>query len=200
MTYLLQGTKKQLRVISKSCDIYARALMGQVDILFDLLPIKKDADYTLVNRVKNILRELLPTILTQGVNGFGSSLGVSSPELDEDGRIAVDVYHVVRHHLAWEQAIADGLVKSTTDQRKLPEMIYVDYDKPFHWGEEPLVEVTTNVIHCVVQQFSLEDGCTGEDIETLKLFTSKKKAMAYKEELEAADPTCTLQYLTLPVA
>lgn len=136
-------SKVELQVIMRACDVYARTLMGQVDMSIDNLPLKKGVDYSKVWTMKRFLQPMMSQVLIHGVDGWSSSLGVGSPDLHPNSNIAVDIYHVIRHKLSWESAVDRGIVESESSPRKWPEMLYVSYDDPFHWGSEPLCTLTS---------------------------------------------------------
>ena len=138
--YTLKVSKKQAEVISRACDVYARLLMGQMDEAFDCIPLKKDVDYTRLWEIKRSLQVMLPEILIHDIDGFSSSLGVCSPELDENSNIAVDIHQVIRYELSMEKALEDGVI-SSKEERKWPEMMTVNYDKPHKWSDEKLAVI-----------------------------------------------------------
>jgi hypothetical protein len=139
--YNLKITKKQAEVISAACDVYSRLMMGQINEAFDILPLKKNVSYGRLWEIKETVRDMLPDVLVHGIDGNNSSLGVGSPDLNSNANIAVDIHQVIRHKISWENAVEEGLVESENSPRKWVDgMIGVNYDTPFHWGTEPLVE------------------------------------------------------------
>lgn len=135
-------TEREIQVISEACDLYARLLMGQFNVIFDNLPLKGGVDYGKVWEIRDGVTKLLRSILIHGIDGWASSLGVGSPDLHPNANIAVDIHHVIRHKLSWERAVENGVVDSESSQRNWPEMMFVSYDNPFHWGAEPLCRLT----------------------------------------------------------
>lgn len=129
---------EESQILSRACDVYARTLMGQFNESMDNLPMKKGADYGKFWQIKDFVRTLLPGVLIHGIDGWASSLGVGSPDLNPKSNIAVDIHQVIRHRLAWDRAVKDKIVESVDSPRKWPQMIQVFYDTPFHWGSEPL--------------------------------------------------------------
>jgi hypothetical protein len=135
-------TEKEIQVISKACDLYSRLLMGQFNVIFDNLPLRREVDYGKIWEIRDGVTKLLREVLIHGIDGWASSLGVGSPDLHPNANIAVDIHHVIRHKLSWERAVENGVVDSESSQRKWPEMMFVSYDNPFHWGTEPLCLLT----------------------------------------------------------
>lgn len=131
-------TEKEIQVISESCDLYARLLMGQFNVIFDNLPLKEEVGYDRVWEIRDSVTKLLSEILIHRIDGWASSLGVGSPDLHPNSNIALDIHQVIRHKLSWERAVENGVVESENSERKWPEMMFVCYDEPFHWGTEPL--------------------------------------------------------------
>jgi hypothetical protein len=74
-----------------------------------------------------------------GVDGWRSSLsflGGATPELS---KIAWDLHQVLRRRLAWDRAVAEGLVASADAPRRCPEMMQVSYDDaPLRASSQPL--------------------------------------------------------------
>ena len=52
-----------------------------------------------------------------------------------------DLYEVIRHKLSWERAVEKGIIESEDSPRNFTEMMTVNYDKPFMWGNEPLAKI-----------------------------------------------------------
>ena len=57
----------------------------------------------------------------RGIDGIRSSTGISNA--DEDARTAWDLHAVIRHRLAWDRAIAEGVTDGT--KREWPAMMQV---------------------------------------------------------------------------
>jgi hypothetical protein len=84
------------------------------------------------------MSSLLAPHCIDNVDGKGLSLGVGHPALPADNSIAYDIHRTIRHKLAWQRAVSEGIVASETSARKWPEMLHVDYDAPMKWSTEPL--------------------------------------------------------------
>lgn len=138
--YQLTISKKQAEVISRACDVYARLLMGQMDEAFQCMPLKKDVDYMRFREIQRSLQEMLPEVLIHEIDGFASSLGVSSLDLDVNSNIAVDIHQVIRYSLSMEEALEKGII-SSKEERKWPEMMTVNFDKPHKWSDEKLAVI-----------------------------------------------------------
>lgn len=139
--YNLQVTEKQLQVISTACELLSRIQGGQVRDVFDHLPLRKDMDWGVYHEIQDELTKRMPEILKDGINGWSSSFGVGHKELPESHDISWDLYEVIRHKLSWERAVEKGIIESEDSPRNFTEMMTVNYDKPFMWGNEPLAKI-----------------------------------------------------------
>jgi hypothetical protein len=102
------------------------------------LPLQKPVDWQLLRDAFDSMSSLLAPHCIDNVDGKGSSLGVGHPALPADNSIAYDIHRTIRHKLAWQRAVSEGIVASETSARKWPEMLTVDYDAPMKWSTEPL--------------------------------------------------------------
>lgn len=141
--YQVTVTKEQLEVISQACELLARVQLGQWDYMIDHLPLQKEMDYEKYHQLKDTIREMMPMILEDGMNGVNSSYGVANPNLPRSNGIAFDIRDVIRHKISWENAVEKGIIETEESSRKWPEMMYVNYDPPMHWGSEPLIKIQT---------------------------------------------------------
>ena len=143
--YTLTVTEKQAQAIQMACELLARIQCGQVRQVFDHLPLRKGLDYAVFHDIQEKLTERMPEILVDGIDGWGSSLGVGNKNLPPSSDIAWDLNCVIRHRLSWDRAIEGGIVESIDSPRKIPEMIGVSYDSPMKWGSEPLATIAPSV-------------------------------------------------------
>jgi hypothetical protein len=67
-----------------------------------------------------------------------ASYGIRHADVSESSRVLWDTYQVMRRQMAWEDAVAKGIVPSMDAPRKWPEMMSVWYDDPAHTSAEPL--------------------------------------------------------------
>ena len=137
-TYTITVTERQARIISNACELMARIGIGQWPEFLNYLPGANKMSW-------NDMREELQPIMSKylvpaiGISGWGSSLGVGSDKSAPDTDEAFDLNAVIRHRLAWDRAMDNGITDGTT--RNWPVMIGVDYDDPMHWGKEPLARI-----------------------------------------------------------
>jgi len=123
--YNLTLTENQARVMKDALELYARAGMGQLDLIGDVhlrKPNKLDTESfielrTLLHKCEKVITKLLG----------GGFFSISSDETPEDCRIAWDIYQVVRHRLAHDREPKGGWT--------------VDFDKPMCYGGEELAEI-----------------------------------------------------------
>ncbi len=131
--YNLLVTVAQAELIAEACELLTRMRMGQLHTCLD--------EYAPWDRkvpdMHGVLREAVKTMspfLKGGINGYSSSYGITSSNLDPRAKVACDIFEVIRHRLAHD-SIADGESPG----------IFVRFDKPMHWGEEPLVEISSSL-------------------------------------------------------
>jgi hypothetical protein len=139
--YQVTLTKEQLQVITNACNVLARIQLGQWDIMFDELPVQKKLDYEKYHLIKDTLRQMMPMILADGMDGIHSSYGVANPNLPRENGIAFDIRDAIRYKLSWEEAVEKGLIESEDAPRKWPEMMTVNYDPPMKWSDVPLAKI-----------------------------------------------------------
>jgi hypothetical protein len=137
-SYSVTLTEAQLQCIMAATDLYQRVQLGQWQEIMTSLPLQKPVDWQLLRDTFDSMSSLLAPHCIDNVDGKGSSLGVGHPALPADNSIAYDIHRTIRHKLAWQRAVSEGIVASETSARKWPEMLTVDYDAPMKWSTEPL--------------------------------------------------------------
>lgn len=137
-SYSVTLTEAQLRCIMAATDLYQRVQLGQWQEIMTSLPLEKPVNWALLHDAFDTMSSLLAPHCIDSVDGKGSSLGVGHPALPVDNSIAYDIHRTIRHKLAWQRAVAEGIIASETSARKWPEMLTVDYDPPMKWSTEPL--------------------------------------------------------------
>ena len=75
------------------------------------------------------------------VDGYHSNLGIYNDEVRPEAKSAWDLYQVIRHRLAWDNAVAEGVIDSPDAPRNWTAMLGVHYDKPMTSSAEPLAEI-----------------------------------------------------------
>ena len=139
-TYNLTVTEEQLKVISTACELLSRIQGGQIREAFEHLPLKKDIDWSVYHEIQDEVTKRMPEILRDSVDGWRSHFGVGNPDLPKTHDIAWDLYQVIRYEISTEKAIEDGIIQNK-GERKFPEMMTVNFDKPLNFGTEPLAKV-----------------------------------------------------------
>lgn len=137
-TYNVTLTEEQLKVIEQATELLARIQGGQIREVFDHLPLRKDMNWERYHEIQNEITKMMPDILKDGIDGWRSAFGVGSTSLPKSHDIAWDIYCTFRHHRSWEYAIDQNWVEDFDSPRIWGQMIGVNYDKPFHWSQEPL--------------------------------------------------------------
>lgn len=139
--YQLTITESQARALSYACDLLQRVQLGQWEEIVDWLPLKRPIDYTKLHEDRRTIGKILSEHMVDGIDGYGSSLGIGHPDLPKDNGVLYDLRCVIRKKLAWEHAVEEGYIESEDSPRKWPEMMTVDYDPPMKWGDEPLAKM-----------------------------------------------------------
>lgn len=134
-------TEDQMSEIQHSLDMFTRLQMGQIRSAFDRMPLYTHLNWDLANSLHDKVHSVLPKILIQGIDGWGSSLGIGHRDLPPSNSIAWDICCTIRHCLSWHYAIESGWVESMDSPRDWGKMLGVNYDKPFGWGREPLPKI-----------------------------------------------------------
>jgi hypothetical protein len=136
-TYTLQITEEQAKTIQDACELLSRIQGGQVREVFEHLPLRKDIDWDVYHEIQDELTKRMPEILKDGIDGWSSHFGVGHPDLPKSHDTAWDLYQVIRYELSTEKAIENGIIENK-GERKFPEMMTVNYDKPMRFSMEPL--------------------------------------------------------------
>lgn len=146
-TYTLTVTAKQAAVISQACELLTRLSLGQWHEFIRHMP--GDAfchSIELEDELRPIMEEWLachPIGKNEVViDGWRSNLGIGSPDVSSEAKVAFDLHQVIRHRLAWDKAVADGITDGQT--RDWSRMMIVDYDDPMRYGTEPLATMEAN--------------------------------------------------------
>lgn len=135
-TYTITITEQQARTLSTACELLARLGMGQWPEILHHLPMQES------KRGGDHISALLPYmggLLVDGIDGWHSHLGIRGSKTPDAARTAWDLYAVIRHRLAWDAAVSQGLTAG--DFRDWRTMIGVHYDDPDHVGTEPLATI-----------------------------------------------------------
>ena len=136
MSYTIKNlSRKQLQLIQLALETQFRLEMAQVDVALDQIRGKNGEtnvfDWETVQQINRIVKD---TICID----HNASWGVG---FHEETDTEVDMMQVIRHKLAWERAVEDGIIESEQSPRKFSEMMGVCYDKPMKWSKESLIEV-----------------------------------------------------------
>jgi len=132
-TYNINGlTEAQLQITAKALDVYFRLGLGQLRDGLECLPFRSDLEMWQWEIMRSVAHLLRPHMIDK-VDCMGSSLGINSPELREEYRVAADVKKVIRHFLAHKnRPLQPGQMPS------------VDHDQPSQYSAEPLPTITEN--------------------------------------------------------
>lgn len=138
-TYTLTVTEKQAQVIATAAELLARLGIGQFRDALEHLPMPEFLPPGWHDDM-DAIGKILSRHMAGGIDGHSSSLGMHHKDTPEVSRVAWDLYQVIRHRLAWDRAVRDGVVEPGAP-RKWPEMIQVFYDEPMKTSDQPLATV-----------------------------------------------------------
>lgn len=131
--YLIEVTAEQARVFQDAAELMARLSSGQLNFLRENLPIKDNPDCSALHDDLDQVERILSRHLDRS----------SGHRMRESSQIAWDLYQVVRHRLAWDQAKEEGLLNPDGSRNwHISAMMGVRYDEPMRTGSQPLAKVT----------------------------------------------------------
>jgi hypothetical protein len=116
--YTLELSEEHIQPLLRALDTFTRLQMGQFNIVFEMFP---ELDYA----SRDLVHKLIRTVVLKDIP-MNASLGVFSPELPMDAKIAFDIYQTIRHTRAWGNMDKNP----DKDSRDLRQMWGVDYDIP----------------------------------------------------------------------
>jgi hypothetical protein len=131
--YTLEVTRGQLRILRDACELLTRCRMGQIAEAGRQTLNERGvpgANYIECQDAEEIIKR---------ANGLAphASWGVGKfKAIDEP----FEIHQVLRHRLAWDRAIEEGLTQSEA-VRDWGKMMSVDYDEPLLVSGEPPVKV-----------------------------------------------------------
>lgn len=137
MNYTITVTESQARILSMACETLAHLGMGQFKDALQMLPHKERIDWTAWHDDMDYISKILSNHMPHGIDGIRSSVGINNAS--RESQAAWDLHAVIRHRLAWDRAIAEGVTDGT--ERKWPEMMQVSYDDPMKYSDEPLAKM-----------------------------------------------------------
>ncbi len=129
--YTLTLTNKHLAIIQEALNLYFRLGIGQVTDLKQHLEANTLRITTGTDRcdVEDALYVLDKRLAGCGITNATDRV-----------RDACFIHDVIRHKLAWDDAIEQGITDSY-DNRIWPEMFQVWFDKPTNYGTLPAIEI-----------------------------------------------------------
>lgn len=139
--YKITVNNEQLGVLIHACEVYARLGIGQFRDALECLPI----DWK--NRGENWHEAMLEigNIMSKfqhhNIDGWRTSLSICADLTSDRSKAAWDLYQVMRHRLAWDGAVRDGIVASVDSPRDWSKMMGVHYDEPFKASPQPLAKM-----------------------------------------------------------
>jgi len=141
-SYQVTLTKNQAQVLMVATEVLARLGIGQFRDALRHLPLSEYSPPGW-HEALDTIGCILSQFTKDNVDGYRSSLGIHNSKTGEDSKIAWDLYQVLRHHLSWEDAVAEGKVESMNGRRNWDTMMTVNYDEPMVSSLEPLAKIET---------------------------------------------------------
>ena len=138
--YTLTLTEKQAETLMIASEVLARLGIGQFRDALEWLPRREAYPEGWHNDMAAI-GMILSRHMIGRVNGYHSDLGIHNDDVHPTPKIAWDLYQVIRHRLAWDKAVAEGVVDSPDSPRNWTAMLGVHYDEPMKSSAEPLAEI-----------------------------------------------------------
>jgi hypothetical protein len=139
--YSVELTAEQMKLISDACELMVRIQLGQIHEVVEHLPLKDELDGSKKFALKSGLSLFMSAVLTNGVDGYNSSLGLGNAKLPESNNILWDIKNVLNYEVYTDEAIDNGLI-TAKGERDWSQMISTKYDTPTQYGKEPLPKVT----------------------------------------------------------
>lgn len=130
--YRLEVTEAQLRALDLACEVCARIKIGQPGMAMSMLGITDGQGESVMDY--GIERDIDATIKPMMGLQMNASFGVGK---FTDADNLFDLHAAIRYRLAWDRAMAEGVVQPG-EPRKWPEMMGVSFDSPMVWGDQPL--------------------------------------------------------------
>ncbi len=104
MKYLLEIDEDHAKVIIKALDVFSRIHMGQLGIVTEQLSFSPLFDNVGRNDFDELIRKCKAVIRL----GCGEHLGIRSPRVGEDAKVAYDIQQIIRYRLAWDRQPEGG--------------------------------------------------------------------------------------------
>lgn len=141
-TYQVIMSEKQVMLLSYMSESVSRWLAGQPDMMIEMLGNKEGKMAFQQHEDKDAVCNLIKKQM-----GMGDGSASWNMPKSEDTNLLWDIYQVLRHRIAWDKAIEQGIIKEG-EPRKFSEMFGVNYDHPMRRGSEPL---------CVIEAVKEDD-------------------------------------------
>lgn len=125
--YSLDLDESAVELLMKALDLYARIGIGQIEGLLDHPEVQKallTTDALEARYAASRLKEVVFGFTT------AASRSIASPSVMDDTKRAFDIFCVLRHRMAWD--------KAGNPPKRTSAMIFVDFDKPAHFGSKAL--------------------------------------------------------------
>ena len=126
--YRLELTQKQLEILLPAIDLAGRIHLGQINEVANYCNHHTNHRKTDFYEGREALEAFKKLIMPEDFGG-NTAYGVHNEAVSDSARVLFDIHDVIRNKLAW-----DGLPPGSTTK----DTIYVQFDKPAHYGSEPL--------------------------------------------------------------
>lgn len=123
--YSLRITQKQADVIKDACELYSRLEMGQWDTVADFIRTPLEHMEIPLCEIREQLNDL--AVKARMKPSRWAFRGITHDETHECGKIAWDVYQVLRHRVSWDRYPEGGM--------------QVSFDKPFRTAKSVFAKI-----------------------------------------------------------
>lgn len=125
--YSLDLDEHSAALLMRALDLYSRIGIGQIESVLDHPEVQQA-----LLKVDHLEARYAASRLKEVVFGFapGAGRSIASAQVMDGTKQAFDILCVLRHRLAWD--------KAGNPPQRTPSMIFVDYDRPAHFGPAPL--------------------------------------------------------------
>ena len=110
--YNLKINEHQAEVLERALDLFSRIGMGQFKELLRTFELNKLRSYSddnylkIVDQIKRLLDDIHILLTELSPSGY---FGITSNKIDDDFRVAFDIYQVIKHRLSWDR-VPDGRI------------------------------------------------------------------------------------------
>jgi len=130
MKITLTVNESQAQTILTALDLYSRLLMGQFDVIENVMKWRGDYKFWEQPYGHDLSEKLLKTLRRLYIPELqrGDSWGISHPKNPAESKVAYDILQVLRHSMAWHKEPSGGYT--------------VDFGQPIPFSQEEMCKVS----------------------------------------------------------